>query len=81
MAAGMRQGVMEEEAGRREESPQPARCDDAVLERDLALIREHGQSRRSLPPDILDEIEAEPKMSPAKKAHLRRLYLAMPEGP
>jgi hypothetical protein len=51
-----------------------------MLERDLALIREHGQSRRPLPADILDEIEAEPEMSPAQKAHLRRLYLAMPVG-
>jgi hypothetical protein len=52
-----------------------------MLERDLALIRECGQSRRSLPADILDEIAADPDMPPAKKAHLRRLYLAMPEGP
>jgi hypothetical protein len=52
-----------------------------MLERDLALIRECGQSRRSLPADILDEIDADPEMSPVKKAHLRRVYLAMPEGP
>jgi hypothetical protein len=51
-AARLREGVMEEAAGGREE-----------------------------PPDILEEIEAEPEMSPAKKAHLRRVYLAMPEGP
>jgi hypothetical protein len=80
-AARLREGVMEEAAGRREEPPQPPRCDDAMLERDLALIRECGQSRRSLPPDILDEIAADPDMPPAKKAHLRRLYRAMPEGP
>jgi hypothetical protein len=77
----MREGVMEEEAGRREEPPQPPRCDDAMLERDLALIRQHGQSRRSLPADILEEIEADPDMSPEQKAYLRRLYMAMPEGP
>jgi hypothetical protein len=61
--------------------PQPARYDDTMLERDLALIRERGQSRRSLPADILEEIAADPEMSPAKKAHLRRLHMAMPEGP
>jgi hypothetical protein len=77
----MREGVMEEAAARREEPPQRARCDDAMLERDLALIRQHGQSRRSLPADILEEIEADPDMPPAKKAHLRRVDLAMPEGP
>jgi hypothetical protein len=80
-AARLREEVMEEAAGRREEPPQPPRCDDAMLERDPALIRECGQSRRSLPADILEEIEAEPEMSPEKKAHLRRLCLAMPEGP
>jgi hypothetical protein len=52
-----------------------------VLQRDLAFVREHGQSRRSLPPDFLEMIEAEPDMPPAQKAYLRRLYLAMPEGP
>jgi hypothetical protein len=72
---------MEEAAGRREAPPQPPRCDDAMLQRDLAFIRACGQSRRSLPADILEEIEAELEMSPKKKAHLRRLCLAMPEGP
>jgi hypothetical protein len=33
-----------------------------------------------LPPDILDEIAADPEMSPAKKAYLGRLYMAMSEG-
>jgi hypothetical protein len=80
-AARLREGVMEEAAGRREEPPQPPRYDDAMLQCDLALIRECGQGRRSLPADILEEIEAEPEMSPEKKAHLRRLYMAMPEGP
>jgi hypothetical protein len=70
-AARMREGVMEEAAGRRE----------AMLQRDLALIRACGQGRRSLPADILEEIEADPDMPPATKAHLRRLYPAMPEGP
>jgi hypothetical protein len=77
----MREGVMEEQAGRREEPPRPPCYDDAMLERDLALIRRHGQSRRSRPADILAEIAADPEMSPEKKAHLRRLYMAMPEGP
>jgi hypothetical protein len=77
----MREGVMEEAVARREEPPQPPRYDDAMLQRDLALMRKHGQSRRSLPADILDEIAADPEMSPAKKAHLRRVDLAMPEGP
>jgi hypothetical protein len=72
---------MEEAAGRREEPPPPIRYDDAVLENDLALIRQHGQSRRSLPADILDEIAADPDMPPEQKAYLRRLYLAMPDGP
>jgi hypothetical protein len=80
-AARMREGVMEEAAGRRGEPPASPRYDDAMLERDPALIRQHGQGRRSLPADILEEIEAEPEMSPEKKAYLRRLYLAMPEGP
>jgi hypothetical protein len=80
-AARLREGVMEEEAGRREEPPPPIRCDDATLERDLAFVREHGQSRRSLPPDFLELIEAEPDMPAAQKAYLRRLYMAMPEGP
>jgi hypothetical protein len=80
-AARLREGVMEEAAGRRGEPPPPPRYDDAVLDRDLAFIRQHGQSRRSLPPDILDEIAAEPDMPAAQEAFLRRLYLAMPEGP
>jgi hypothetical protein len=80
-AARLREGVMEEEAGRREEPPASPRYDDAVLARDLAFIREHGQSRRSLPPDFLELIAAEPDMPAAQKAYLRRLYLAMPEGP
>jgi hypothetical protein len=81
VAARMREGVMEEEAGRREEPPPPPRCDDATLARDLAFIRQHGQSRRSLPPDFLEMIEAEPEMSAEQKAYFRRLYAAMPEGP
>jgi hypothetical protein len=80
-AARLREGVMEEAAGRREEPPASPRYDDAVLQRDLAFIRQHGQSRRSLPPDFLEMIEAEPDMPAAQKAYLRRLYLAMPEGP
>jgi hypothetical protein len=80
-AARLREGVMEEEAGRREEPPPPIRYDDATLERDLAFVREHGQSRRSLPPDFLEMIEAEPDMPAAQKAYLRRLYMAMPQGP
>jgi hypothetical protein len=80
-AARLREGVMEEEAGRREEPPPPPRYDDAVLQRDLAFIREHGQNKHSLPPDFLEMIEAEPDMPAAQKAYLRRLYLAMPEGP
>jgi hypothetical protein len=80
-AARLREGVMEEEAGRREEPPQPPRCDDAVLENDLALIRRLGHTRRSLPPDFLELLEAEPGISPEKMAYFRRLYAAMPEGP
>jgi hypothetical protein len=80
-AARLREGVMEEEAGRREEPPPSPRYDDAVLQRDLAFIREHGQSRRSLPPDFLEMIEAEPDVSAEKLAYFRRLYAAMPEGP
>jgi hypothetical protein len=80
-AARLREGVMEEAAGRREEPPASPRYDDAVLQRDLAFVREHGQSRRSLPPDFLEMIEAEPDMPAAQKAYLRRLYMAMPEGP
>jgi hypothetical protein len=80
VAARLREGVMEEEAGRREEPPQPPRYDDAMLQRDLALMRKHGQGRRSLPADILDEIEADPETSPVMKAHLRRVCMAMPEG-
>jgi hypothetical protein len=79
-AARLREGVMEEEAGRREEPP-PIRCDDAVLENDLALIRRLGHTRRSLPPDFLELIAAEPEMSAEQKAYFRRLYAAMPEGP
>jgi hypothetical protein len=48
----MREGVMEEAAGRHEE-----------------------------PPDFLEMIAAEPEMAAEKKAYLRRLCLAMPEGP
>jgi hypothetical protein len=48
-----------EEALEEKDPPPPIRCDDAVLENDLAFIREHGQSRRSLPPDFLELIEAE----------------------
>jgi hypothetical protein len=77
----MREGVMEEAAGRREEPPPPIRCDDAVLENDLALIRRLGHTRRSLPPDFLELLEAEPDMPAEQKAYLRRLYAAMPEGP
>jgi hypothetical protein len=80
-AARMREGVMEEEAGRREEPPPSPRYDDAVLENDLALIRRLGHTRRSLSPDFLELIEAEPEMSPEKLAYFRRLYAAMPEGP
>jgi hypothetical protein len=80
-AARLREGVMEEEAGRREETPASPRYDDATLARDLAFIREHGQSRRSLPPDFLELIETEPDMPAEQKAYLRRLYAAMPEGP
>jgi hypothetical protein len=80
-AARMREGVMEETAGRREAPPPPIRCDDAVLENDLALIHRLGHTRRSLPPDFLELIEAEPEMSPEQKAYFRRLYAAMPEGP
>jgi hypothetical protein len=79
-AARLREGVMEETAGRRE-APPPIRCDDAVLENDLALIRRLGHTRRSLPPDFLELIAAEPEMSAEKKAYFRRLYAAMPEGP
>jgi hypothetical protein len=78
LAPEARVARLEEAAARREEPP---RCDDAVLERDLALIRRHGQGRRSLPPDILDDVEADPNATPAKKAHLRRLCMAMPQGP
>jgi hypothetical protein len=81
VAARMREGMMEEEAGRRGEPPASPRYDDAMLQCDLALIRRHGQSRRSLPADILDEIAADPDMPPEQKAYLRRLYLAMPDGP
>jgi hypothetical protein len=72
---------MEEQAGLREEPPPPIRYDDAVLENDLALIHRLGHTRRSLPPDFLEMIAAEPDMPAAQKAYLRRLYLAMPEGP
>jgi hypothetical protein len=80
-AARLREGVMEEEAGRREEPPQPILYDDAVLENDLALIRRLGHTRRSLPPDFLELLAAEPEMSAEKLAYFRRLYAAMPEGP
>jgi hypothetical protein len=80
-AARLREGVMEEEAGRRGEPPPPIRCDDAVLENDLALIRRLGHTRRSLPPDFLELLAAEPDVSPEKLAYFRRLYAAMPEGP
>jgi hypothetical protein len=80
-AARLREGVMEEAARRREEPPPPIRCDDAVLENDLALIRRLGHTRRSLPPDFLELLAAEPEMSAEKKAYFRRLYAAMPEGP
>jgi hypothetical protein len=80
-AARMREGVMEEEAGRREEPPPSPRYDDAVLENDLALIHRLGHTRRSLPPDFLELLAAEPEMSAEQKAYFRRLYAAMPEGP
>jgi hypothetical protein len=80
-AARLREGVMEETAGRREEPPASPRYDDAVLENDLALIRRLGHTRRSLPPDFLELLAAEPEMSPEKLAYFRRLYMAMPEGP
>jgi hypothetical protein len=80
-AARMREAVMEEEAALREEPAPPAVYDEARLQEDLAAIREHGQSKRSLPADILDEIDADPAMPPEQKAYLRRLYMAMPEGP
>jgi hypothetical protein len=37
--------------------------------------------RRPLPADIPEAVDADPEMSPAKKAYLRRLHLAIPEGP
>jgi hypothetical protein len=77
----MREGVMEEAAGRREAPPASPRYDDAMLENDLALIRRLGHTRRSLPPDFLELLETEPDLSPEKLAYLRRLYAAMPEGP
>jgi hypothetical protein len=80
-AARMREGVMEEEAGRREEPPPPILYNDAMLENDLALIHRLGHTRRSLPPDFLELLAAEPEMSAEQKAYFRRLHAAMPEGP
>jgi hypothetical protein len=80
-ATRLREGVMEEEAGRREAPPPPIRCDDAMLENDLALIRRLGHTRRCLPPDFLELIAADPDVSAEQKAHFRRLYAPMPDGP
>jgi hypothetical protein len=80
-AARLREGVMEEAAGRREEPPPPLAFDEAMFQRDLAFIRRFRQTRRSLGPDFVALLEADPNRTAEEKAYWRRLYAAMPEGP